>query len=189
MLLSALENNLVNLLYDACVEDIKHVEQEHPQKKFFSYTIYCDSGLVSIGSAACTRNSIEKNLAISKQAYLYAETISSNWDYVNANWQLFNAVNEQIDKVFNAFYANEISDLPNLTDTLNFEGISIFFITVIQKAIKNSKILDNKNFEDDILSGLQFGDPSDEEINFILEVSEKINSPTWHKKMLEASSS
>ncbi|OTQ34646.1 DUF4303 domain-containing protein [Gilliamella apis] len=189
MLLRELKNHLIDLLYDACVQDINYIKTELSQDIFFAYTIYCDSGFVSFGSAACTRKSIENIFFEDKQAYLRAETFSSEWNYVKNTWQLFSSVNEKVDQIFNAFYANEIVDLPEIPGSLDFKRLYDFFISIVEdliKKIKDSKILFNINFENDVLLGLQFGDPDETEVNFILDISEKVNSPAWHKKMLKA---
>ena len=39
-------------------------------------------------------------------------------------------------------------------------------------------------FENDLLLGLQFSDPSKGAMSLTVEISEQVNSPQWHKKML-----
>ncbi|WP_294966764.1 hypothetical protein [uncultured Gilliamella sp.] len=50
--------------------------------------------------------------------------------------------------------------------------------------LKASKCFDFNPFESDLLLGLQFGDPSDGAKSTMLQISEQVNSPQWHEKML-----
>lgn len=181
---------LINLLYQACLSDISYIKKEYIDNHFFAYAVYCDSGFTSFGGAACSREGIENHIdKEGDDAYLYAETFAAEWNYVNNYWQAFEELNTLIEEIFNAFYDNEIQDLISTAESLDFKGLHDFFIEVIiatMKKLKESLCFNSLLFEQDILLGLQFGDPSIEERKLIIKVSENVNSPEWHSKMLKA---
>ena len=57
-------------------------------------------------------------------------------------------------------------------------------IILVINQLKASKCFDSKPFESDLLLGLQYPDPDMDLKELVLKISEQVNSPQWHKKML-----
>lgn len=189
MILIDFKEKLMKALYEACVMDITSVAQDLSNESVFSYAIYCDSGFSSFGGAACSREGIKNYLGKNgNDSYLYAETFAAEWNYVNNHWQnfsSFDAINEDI------IYAADDGDIEGIQikGDFTFDRLYVFYIQLIVEVLnklKQQQIVTKPPFESDLLLGLQFGDPSFEERKLMLQVSEQVNSPEWHKKMLEA---
>lgn len=189
MILIDFKDKLMKALYEACVNDIASVVEDLSNESVFSYAIYCDSGFGGFGGAACSREGIKNHIGKNGNAsYLYAETFAGKWNYVNNHWQNFSSFDVINEDIIYAADDGEIEGIQTKGD-FTFDKLYEFYVQLITNVLnelKQQQIFNNPPFESDLLLGLQFGDPSIEERKLMLQVSEKVNSPEWHKKILEA---
>lgn len=189
MILIELKDKMQNALYEACVMDITSVAHDLSNESVFSYAIYCDYGFIGFGSAACSREGIKKHTGKNgNTAYLYAETFASEWNYVNNHWQNFSNFDAINEDIFDATDNNDIEGI-QIKGDFTFEKLYVFYVQLIVEVLtklKQHPIINQPPFESDLLLGLQYGDPSFKERKFMLQISERVNSSQWHKKMLKA---
>ena len=188
-----LKEHLQGLLYEALKEYINIKLIELPKEKIYAVSLYCDSGFRSMGGAISTVESLNERINdnSSKQEILNFELYASEWKYVNDHYQIFEKVDEFIDKTYEVFYDGEFDDvdLEEFDDDQLWDFTSSFFIeTIVMKMnkLKDEKKFDNESFTRDVFLGIQFGDPSEEDLKMLLTVSERLNSPDWHNKLLQS---
>ena len=195
MLLANLKNKFIELLYNSCIKDIAHIKENYSHESFIAYCIYCDDGFRYFDSVGCTKKWLNEQVQTLKQYHknenetlLYIETFAAEWNYFGSEKiENFSDINVLVYNIFKAYYDDEIEDLNNTLEDFDYDGLVKFFQEVIIAVInqlKASKCFDSKPFERDLLLGLQFGDPSDGARSTMLQISEQVNSPQWHKKML-----
>ena len=188
-----LKEHLQGLLYEALKEYINIKLIELPKEKIYAVSLYCDSGFRSMGGAISTVESLNERINdnSSKQEILNFELYASEWKYVNDHYQIFEKVDEFIDKTYEVFYDGEFDDvdLEEFDDDQLWDFTSSFFIETIvmtMNKLKDEKKFDNESFTRDVFLGIQFGDPSEEDLKMLLTVSERLNSPDWHNKLLQS---
>lgn len=169
-----LKQNLSKKLQKACEEHLEKILEEI-EDKIFAYTIFCSSG-THMGVAMGSKDKANKELN------------PSQWEYINNHYEIFNGVNDYIDKLYTIFYDEELEDidLDELDDDELWEFISEFFIDVVVEVVSNLKTLgafDKNCFEQDLLLGIQFGDPDINQIPMIEKSSKRLNSKAWHEKI------
>lgn len=187
------KDKLFTLLYEACTNDIDKLKKDMKCEKIFSYAIFCHDGMTAFYGAACSREYIEK-YKDNKKDYLNSEVMSAEWNYLGCNASFFKELNKVIDNLIEADYEGELTGiyLEDDFDGSNYDQYYQFYINLFIEVIvklKSSSIFEEDPFEQDVLLGIQYADPGKEAIESMLKVSEKVNSPKWHKKMLEAYSS
>ncbi len=174
----------------ACNEHFECLIKDLHGQSVFSYTFYCSSGCRNIGIAACTREGLRRRNMLANnvnEPLWYGEVNAAEWDYVNINYSLFDEVDEYIEVIYEFFYDGELEDidLDNLDDNQLWEVISNFFISVLVDSFNILKAKLNENcFEDDLLAGIQFGDPDKYAIDMVEKISSILNSESWHNKIL-----
>ena len=188
-----LNEQLQSLLYKALKEYINIKLTELPNEKIYAVTVYCDSGFRSMGGAVSTVESLNERINdnSSKEDILNFELYASEWKYVNDHYQIFEKVDEFIDNTYEVFYEGEFDDvdLEEFDDDQLWEFTSSFFseaIVMTMNKLKEDKIFNNESFTRDLFLGIQFGDPSEEDLKMFLTVSERLNSPDWHNKLLQS---
>lgn len=197
MLLANLKDKFVSLLYNSCIKDIANIKENYSQESFISYCIYCEGGFECFGSGGCTKKWLNEHVQELKQYHkndnetlLYIETFADEWDYFGAaKYENFRDINELVDNISKAYYDDEIEDLNTTPEGLDSDGLDRFFqdgVTTVINQLKASKCFDSMPFENDLLLGLQFSDPSKGAMSLTVEISEQVNSPQWHKKILES---
>ena len=196
MLLANLKNKFIELLYNSCIKDIAHIKENYSHESFFSYCIYCDDGFDSFfDSVGCTKKWLNEQVQTLKQYHknenetlLYIETFAAEWNYFGSEKiENFSDINVLVYNIFKAYYDDEIEDLNTTPKDLDYVGLENFFreaIIVVINQLKASKCFDSNPFESDLLLGLQFPDPDMDLKELVLKISEQVNSPQWHKKML-----
>ena len=192
MLLANLKNKFIELLYNSCIKDIAHIKENYSHESFIAYCIYCDDGFRSFSTIGCTKKWLTEQVEKLKNLYpnplLSAETLAAEWDYFGVEKiENFRDINELVDNIFKAYYDDEIEDLNTTPKDLDYVGLENFFreaIIVVINQLKASKCFDSNPFESDLLLGLQFPDPDMDLKELVLKISEQVNSPQWHKKML-----
>ena len=192
MLLANLKNKFIELLYNSCIKDIAHIKENYSHESFIAYCIYCDDGFRSFSTIGCTKKWLTEQVEKLKNLYpnplLSAETLAAEWDYFGAEkLENFRDIDELVDSINKAYDDDEIEDLNNTLEDYDYDGLVKFFqeaIIAVINQLKASKCFDSKPFESDLLLGLQFADPSDGARSTMLQISEQVNSPQWHKKML-----
>lgn len=200
MILIDLKDEFIHLLFQAYKLDISITKRKLSKMSVFSYCMLCDSAFSNFGSTACSRNwlttQIQKIKKIdecdNQQVILYVETHAAEWDYYDdPNLDTFNEVNNFTQKIRNADYDGELTGIYKEGDFDGrcYDDYQSFYITCIietfSKLIK-THCFDELPFEKDLLKGLQYVDPTKLQQNFMLKISENVNSPKWHKKMLDA---
>lgn len=71
----------------------------------------------------------------------------------------------------------------------NYNLFFQFYVNIIIKVLqklKASGLFSTAPFSKDTLLGLQFGSPDEDEREWILQISEKLNSNALHDKMIES---
>lgn len=199
MIMVDFKTQLLELLVKAYLEDITFLKTNLKDESVFSYTLFCDSGFSIFASAAETRKMLNEQITIlspqfanKEQAALYAETHTSEWNYFSSpKLESFVKIDELIKKIKDADYNGELTGVykEGDFDGSNYEEFYNFFVNLVIELclkLKNQNIFNTSPFEQDILLGLQIADPDEDEEKWVLTVSEQVNSPQWHKKMLEA---
>lgn len=188
-----LNEQLQFLLHKALKEYIITKSNELPNEKIYAFAVYCDSGCRSMGGAVSTIESLNEKIKDHKsnEDVLTFELYASEWKYVNEHYNIFEKVDELIDKAYEEFYEGEFEDvdLEEFDDNQLWKFISSFFIKAIvstMNKLKEEGIFNNESFAKDVFLGIQFGDLSDEDQKMLLTVSEKLNSSYWHKKLLQS---
>lgn len=198
MLLDNVKQELNELLYQALLQDIDYIKQNFKQDTIIAYAVYCDSGFRNFGTAACTEKNliaqakelVEKGIESNEEsAQLYVATFAAEWDYYN-DYQndSFIKLNELNQKIANADNEGKIAGV-NTPGDFNYNLFFQFYIdTIIEvmQKLKISGLLDGSPFCKDTLLGLQFGSPDEDEREWILQVSAKLNNNALHDKMIES---
>lgn len=172
-------NNITQGIYDGCLSCIEYLTNKASHEMVYAFVIYCTSGCTSVGVSASTRESLERKIkACDGVSENYITVNSPEWEYVNINYEAFQSTDELIDELYDDFYDEDIDDI----EIENF--FADVFIDVIKK-IKDEGRFSTMLFEDDLLLGLQFCDPSLKGIEMATRVSEKVNTQKWHKVFVE----
>lgn len=199
MILSEHRNEFESLLIQAYSEDISIVKEKLCKETILSYCIFCDSAFSNFGAAVCTESWLksqsikiqEINTCSIQQAILYVEMHAAEWGYYSPSSKSFSAINNFTQKIRNADYDGDLIGIykEGDFDGTNYDDYSKFYIdciiNIFEQLIK-SRYFIGSPFGSDILLGLQYPDPTKLQQSFMIKVSEKVNSPSWHKKMLEA---
>ncbi len=187
-----LKKDLIDQLVEGCKKHLYYLIADLSGQSIFSYTIYCDSGCRNMGVALCTREWLvrrNRNIVSGLESSWYGEVNSAEWNYVNKYYELFDDVDDQIDKLYDIFYDGELDDVKlNLLDSDRlWEFICNFFVDVVAETLiilKKSGHFSNKLFENDLLLGMQFSDPDKHSLGMVEAASNKVNSLEWHKKII-----
>lgn len=187
-----LKEELVTLLVEGCKAHLNYLTDDLSGQSIFAYTIFCSAGCRNMGVALCTREWLSRrniNIANSLEPKWYAEVNSAEWNYVNKRYELFDNVDELINKLYDIFYDGELDDVNlNLLDSNKlWEFISDFFVDVVvetQTILREFGHFSNKLFENNLLLGIQFADPDKYSLDMIKASSSKLNSLGWHKKIV-----
>lgn len=181
-------DELVNLLYQNCLIEIKHLKEELVGKSVFSYRILANDGFCMLGgSTACSREHLKEQVALlqsygEKDCYSSTMTTCAEWDFICSN---------------NSHYSDDLAkaiDLINLNveeggfEDVNEENSKTFFIALLVAVInklKTNNILQGPPFEKDLLLGIQYTDTSEYEAKIVIAVSAEVNSPEWHQRILQ----
>lgn len=198
MILNDSKKELTELLFQALIDDIGGVKAEFSQDNIIGYAILCDSGFLSFGSAACTEKQLIKQSALlvekliekdETSAQQYVATFAAEWDHYNDYRRgHFAAVNALNKIIVEASRNNDIAGV-KVKGNFDYDLYYQFYKDVITETLeklKASGIFNSPPFCDDLLLGLQFSDPDDDEKQWVLSVSEKINTRGWHNKMVES---
>lgn len=165
---------LSSAIYPKVVDCINYLATNYSEK-FYSFTFYCDSGCTGVGISASSYNSISNaHTEISDYILMNA----AEWQFINIKSEIFEDIDEKIEELYEDFYDEDMDD----------DEIASFFIIVfnhVYKELEKAHAFSNACFEDDILKGLQFGDPSDIGLNMMDKLSSTINSEYWHLKTTE----
>lgn len=188
---SYLKKKLVDKIVEACKKHIEIAKIELAGQSVFSYTVYCSSGCRNIGVALCTRKGLQSRsskISNTNETVWYGEVNSAEWDHVNEHYGLFYQVDEYINRLYEIFYEEKLDDidLDDLDDDDLWQFISVFFVDAVVESysvLKESKCFDSPVFEEDLLLGIQFGDPDQYSIDMIERSSMELNSNEWHSKI------
>ncbi|RJG36792.1 DUF4303 domain-containing protein [Motilimonas pumila] len=186
-----LKKALIKKLTKSCTEQLEFLKKDLENQSIFSFAIYCSNGCSHINVAACSREGLDlhkANLGTLNEPAWYGEVNGAEWSYYSNNFELFDEVNTFIEELFDIFYDGELDDgeRDEYDDDELWEFISDFFIDVTVQVLKNLRsngCFNEKCFEDDLLLGMQFGDPDKHAVDMIEKSSEQLNSVSWHEKI------
>ena len=189
-----LKKELISELHQACITHLDSMTKDLGGQLIFAYALYCSEGCRNINVAACTREGLReraRNPSNHNEPEWYPEVVAAEWNYVNTCHSFFSRVDEKIDEIYEVFYEGDPDDI-NL-DALDthelWDFISDFFIDVsvgVFNSMKDEGCFNSDNFENELLLGIQFGDPDRYSVRMIEESSERLNSEKWHNKILQA---
>lgn len=142
----------------------------------FAYTLYCDSGFVIFSSAVGTRTRLNKqrNILVNEldskeKKALYIETHAAEWDYYGgARLGLFEKINNLTQLIIDSDYDGELTGIyqEGDFDGSNYDDFYEFYINLVIELCLKLKEQNSFNiypFESDILLGIQFADPDENE--------------------------
>ena len=175
--LDAFRKDLERLLINSLRTTIRLRNNSDENDAVYSAVVYCDSGFVSVGAALNTQEWLKSKIddpdEPAKKEYL--EVLAAEWK--EFDFESFNELNNQIYKFFESVDESGI-DLKDL-------DITNLFTEVIVRAIQHvnfAQIL-KTTYEGDLLLGMQFADPSSDQWQASLKVSEIVNTDIWHQKL------
>ncbi|MET3373367.1 hypothetical protein ABIC89_002429 [Variovorax boronicumulans] len=195
MYICEFKRDLATSLVRSCKEVIASLPASICDASIYSFSLYCASGCTSFGVAFSTLEALNKkneNLANSDAQKLINKLSAAEWPFVNYGFELFKDSNDLVDGLYNTLYEGVFEDVvidPN-AKTADLTKISTdCFIESISNAfvkLKSDSDFSSKKFIGDPFFGLQFGDPSPNELRMMENVSELVNSPEWHEEALKA---
>ena len=186
-----IKNDLITRLLADCIKHLEHMKRDLSNQSVFAYTIYCSTGYESMGVAACTREWLDarkQSSSVAEQSW-YAEVNAAEWGYVNKHYDLFSDVDEITEQYYEIIDDGEFEDidLDALTndELLNFSRsfFTDIFIKVLS-SLKKEGYFNTEIFERDLMLGISFGDPDENNLDLIEHVSRALNSEKWHNKIL-----
>lgn len=202
MILNDYKDQFIELLYEACILDINNIKNVFNSESCIAYTIICDSAFVNFGTGMCTKKRLldqtgelmtvfPQNWQNKDETLLYVNTHASEWNHFNEPLY-FKELNELADLIANADCDGDLLGIyveDDIGDDNAYNNFFIDFICEVITRLKSSNIFLDQPFQKNLLLGLQFLNPTDIQQKIMLDISERVNSQEWHKKMLEAYSS
>jgi hypothetical protein len=194
MTLDVLQGELARRLLLACQAQPPDLRAALAGQQVFAYALFCRSGCRGMDIAACTRAGLARQQLLLREQGLpesYGEVHAAEWDYVHAQGAYFQDVERCIDELHETFYEGEIEgvDLDALdADELDALMRSVFAAAIVGtlEVLREAGSLAGAPFEDDLLLGVQFGDPGEGDARLVLAVPERLNAAHWHRKVLAA---
>jgi hypothetical protein len=193
MNLKIFKNSLSDALQSACRNCVARIRDELSGECVYAFSIYCASGCTSMGVACSTYESLKRKNSPSGGDELQAFVNMMNaaeWEHVNFPHELFGPVNQLIDEFYDCLFDGEFDDV-KFTDTVTTDELTEFasnvFVDVVAEVVlhlRKEGCLTGDPFAKDVLSGLQFPDPSPNAVAMIEKVSERVNSSAWHEKVV-----
>ena len=175
------ESEIQQLLNTDLTAAIDELNSQYSYESVYSVVVYCATGFTSMGLGFNTLEWLSEKVAsntkvpsnIDTEEYL--ELHASQWKKLNFAYEKFNDVNKRLDTLFDEFYEADCSD----------EQIYEFFTKIVSQSILSADIRNSINtvFKDELLLGLQFGDPSPQDWQAALDVSSLVNSAEWHSRL------
>lgn len=190
------------LALTAIKHSIAEVEAQFQNQEVYAFVIYSCSAFEAIGVAYSTRESMEKIIAsriASQTRFLERmkesspdtyeryrntksndtcyEVTSDEWEFMNAGDDaLFSKLAKEISEIYDVLHEGglEYEDIHRIIEDL---------ITEVIIQLRDEGTFQNAAFEDDILLGIHFSDPDDDEVEMVRRVSEKVNSAYWHQRL------
>jgi len=161
----------------------------------YSYVLYCASGFNAMCIAVSTESSLkhvrnkiresEREMLASQADHpgllnqftsssdLYAELTACEWEYIYSDIPEFEQLDSLVSEIYEYSYeqADESFDVSHFLTDRVIEGINSF---------KTSSAFDSQ-----LLTGLQFSDPSEIETKIVEKISSQTNQNRWHEKIVE----
>ncbi|MFC4161842.1 DUF4303 domain-containing protein [Chitinimonas lacunae] len=193
MRVQAFKEILQARLTAACQGCLQDLPAEIEGDKIYAFSIYADSGCTSLGVAFATQGALERKNreSAADQLRAFVNTLNAaEWPYVNYHYELFEAADELVDEFYDCLFDGELEDVefdPQISTAELTKFASDIFVEVIVRSLLDLKAqgyFSGDAFTDDPLLGLQFGDPSDNGVNMMEDVSRQVNSAAWHEKMV-----
>jgi|GEM_PF-4552972 len=195
-------DEIQELVLNATKIAISDVATQYSNKEVYAFVIYSCSAFEAIGVAYSIRESMKKIIAsgIASQARFLErmkesspetyeryrntksndacyEVTSDEWEFMNAGDDtLFSRLAKEISEIYDVLHEGglEYEDIYRIIEDL---------ITEVIVQLRDEGAFRNAAFEDDILLGIHFSDPDDDEVEMVRRVSEKVNSDYWHQRV------
>jgi hypothetical protein len=182
MNIKELKANLTNHLLQGCRSHIKAIESESGIGLLGSYMFICYEGYDGFGIVCCEQEKLDasEKLDVNKW-HLQAGTVDH-----------FAAAAKYISEISDVFYDGEIEDedagdLDDYDDEQLWLYISSFYedcIVSVFRLLKSEGFFKSTSFGGSVLLGVVMPDPDSNNKAAILRVSESLNSPELHQKVL-----
>ncbi len=168
-------------LLKACEAHFPKMHSDHSDQKILAYTLYCSAGCRSFGVAIAT----DRDALSSDENILFK---SAEWKYVNKHFSEFSEVDSLVDELYEVFYEEELDDidLDEMDDAQLWSFISSFFVKCVSNVLREMKdkgMFNTDNFSEELLLGLQFGDPDIYAVEMMEQVFSQLNSDAWNTKL------
>ncbi|MCL9781878.1 DUF4303 domain-containing protein [Vibrio sp. S4M6] len=196
MKINDMQSKLADVLYQECLLHVEKLKIDLKEYTVFSYTFYCSSGCEDIGAAACTREYLDRH---GKEKYApplwFSEVNACEWDYINKHYNLFGKSGEYVEKI-HYLIDNEPEDGEEEIEEVDLDEFTVeelsqftydFFSAVmikVQERLLQDGILSAAPFEESLLLGIQFSDPSEEAERAVKRASKQLNNEKWHRKIV-----
>lgn len=194
MYISEFKSDLATSLVHSCKEAIASLPASICDASIYSFSIYCASGCTSFGVAFSTLEALNKkneSLASSDLEKLANKLSAAEWPFVNYGFEFFRDSEDLVEGFYNILYEGVFDDMdidPKATPADLTKISTNCFVDSISNAFAKLKFdgdFSRKKFIEDPFLGLQFGDPSSNELQMMVSVSELVNSPHWHEEVLK----
>ncbi len=172
------KNELNNILYNGCIRYLDNIVIDVRNENISAFVLYCSSGYQNFDVAILTHQSLQRLAKKTGHELSEQEFNPCEWEYMGLHSEFFYEAVPIKDEIYELHYDGLITE----------EELRALFIDVIVDVfsrIKAEKRLANSVFDDDVLLGVMFSDPSVNEINIIEEVSKAVNSNNWHDKVVK----
>jgi hypothetical protein len=185
-----IKQELMNELTKAVEDILAPAKNDLAGQLIYAFGVICDSGFVSMGGTLSTTQGLKNRAGTTNPAEcddLTKLVACEEWEYFG-HYEAFARTNEILNSFFEVVYDDFFEDLGTVEMTVAETGqfIDNFFFDVIAGVLGNLKTtgcFSGFGFVDDVLVGLQFTDPSANQLRIIKSVSEKINSKFWHERV------
>lgn len=186
------------MLRKSLLDAVRRITGREKKGDVYGFVVYPSSGFRDIGIAYATRSSLAtseksgedaaalealkdhpdllKLVASQSEGDAYHEVTACEWEHVSAFPELFQELNDWIDAEYDQFQdsSRSLNDVNRL-----FEDA----IVEVLEGMKAEGLFASSAFEGDVLLGVQFPDTSNFELT--KRVSKRLNSPAWHKRLVE----
>ncbi|MCL1035643.1 hypothetical protein L2750_00525 [Shewanella submarina] len=191
--INSVGKQLSQMITSGMVKHFANIHSDLQQDGLYAYSLYCASGFCAFGIAASTHKSLialkrrirqsEAELLETLEQHpdlaahylqvsdLQIEMSAPDWDYLYSDIDAFNPLDDLV---------SQIRDYGLQTHDEEFD-VSAF---ISEHLVFGIKAFQTKCATGELLTGLQFTDPSTEEVEITENISRQVNNDKWHRKVL-----
>jgi hypothetical protein len=182
MNIKEMKENLISRLLQGCHSHIKAIESETDVGLLGSYMFMCAEGYYGFGIVCCEQELLDANDKLDVNKWRLSIGIVDH----------FAKAEEYISEISDEFYDCEIEDedagdLDDYDDEQLWLYISSFYedcIISVFRLLESEGFFKSSSFSSSVLLGVVMPDPGSDNKAAILRVSESLNSPKLHQKVL-----